>query len=578
MHDQRQLFDFMLDRIAEVGMESGLQQPQAFGKWFAQTYFLGPQKYFCSDGSGDGKVDSFFEVSDGDHVRHLVLNTKFTKKYDAPAPVSFYDEITRFWQAFANKSNRQSYLSVVRPELKQRYQRLFTLYDDGRAQLFFVTNHRRNDAQYKSVRAAEVQIFHLNDMLQFVVDYIEDAMPLTPTLTLSGINTVLSADKRDSTVPTSIVFAKLIDLIRYMRDEDPYDLLFARNIRLKLPNSRVNPEIAYTFENESAEFVFSNNGITMLCEGHSHDPGTQALKIENPRVVNGSQTLHSIRDVQTPSTTARVMVRIIQVRPPSPADFSNEATKRREIIEKISIRSNLQNPIKKWNLISNDDYQHALARFFRKRKLYYERRDGEWAQRRTELKSVGIQRGPHIKGLTQLIASYHWADKRLGPVKAKQGLGQLFEEDPYKAIRATAPELAYQIYLLGKIVDECVKELAGSKRYVDELATYLWLALFSLSVKSLQASGVKFGKSSLTVRLENGASPFPKWRNFCKAGMDVIRATYMDEAKRYRKRERRELSIANFSKAQEYVARLLQRPLPQHFRKLGREVGMLLKQ
>ncbi len=67
------------------------------------AYFLNPQKYFCSDGSGDGKVDSFFEVSDGDQVRHYVLNTKFTKKYDAPAPVSFYDEITRFWQAFANK-------------------------------------------------------------------------------------------------------------------------------------------------------------------------------------------------------------------------------------------------------------------------------------------------------------------------------------------------------------------------------------------------------------------------------------------------------------------------------------------
>ena len=130
----------------------------------------------------------------------------------------------------------------------------------------------------------------------------------------------------------------------------------------------------------------------MLCEGHSHDPGTQEVRIDNPRVVNGSQTLHSIRDVSNPSTTARVMVRIIQVRPPSPADFSNEATKRREIIEKISIRSNLQNPIKKWNLISNDDYQHSLARYFRKRKLYYERRDGEWAQRRTELKSVGIHR------------------------------------------------------------------------------------------------------------------------------------------------------------------------------------------
>src|SRR5439155_15043933 len=181
----------------------------------------------------------------------------------------------------------------------------------------------------------------------------------------------------------------------------------------------------------------SNNGITMLCESHSHDPGMQEVKIENPRVVNGSQTLHSVGEVENPSTSARVMVRIIQVHPPSPADFSSAAAKRRDIIEKISIRSNLQNPIKKWNLISNDLYQHDLARFFRKCKLYYERRDGEWARRNTELKSVGIRRGPHIKKLTQLIASYHWDKKQLGPVVARGGLGELFEEKPYATIKRT---------------------------------------------------------------------------------------------------------------------------------------------
>ena len=114
MHEQRQLFDFMQDRIKEVGTESGLKHPQAFGKWFAATYFSNPQLFFCSDGSGDGKVDSFFQITDGKEVQHYVLNTKFTQTYGAAAPVSFYDEITRFWQAFANKSNRQSYLAVVR--------------------------------------------------------------------------------------------------------------------------------------------------------------------------------------------------------------------------------------------------------------------------------------------------------------------------------------------------------------------------------------------------------------------------------------------------------------------------------
>ena len=576
MHDQRQLFDFMLNRVRETSVEGGLKPPQAFSKWFAETYFLNPQKYFPSDGSGDGKVDSFFEVSDGSTVRHFLLNTKFTEKYDAPAPPSFYDEITRFWQAFANKANRKSYLSVVRSELRQRYQKLFTYYDDDRAQLLFVTNHRRNEKQYESVKSTGIQIFHLNDLLQFTVDYIEDAMPRTPALKLTGINTVLSADKRDTNVPTSIVFAKLIDLIRYMQDDDPYDLLFARNIRLKLPHSKVNPEIAATYRDEPAEFVFSNNGITMLCEGHSHDPGTQEVNVENPRVVNGSQTLHSIRDVVSPSTTARVMMRIIQVRPPSAIDFSSDAAKRREIIEKISIRSNLQNPIKKWNLISNDDYQHTLARYFRKRRLYYERRDGEWAQRRTELRSVGIRRGPNLKQLTQLVASYHWDKKYLGPAAARRGVGALFEEQPYSGIRKTTPELSYQIYLLGEILDDCVCQLSASRKYIEEYGTYLRLALFSLCVKSLQEVGVKFGDPHLTGALEMGAAPAGKWCAFCKSGVDVLRDEYKQEAKRFRSASGGQLTLANFSKTLEYIRKTLHKPTPPHCRALARQIAGVL--
>jgi hypothetical protein len=569
MHDQRQLFDFMQERVKEISVEDGLKPPQAFAKWFAKTYFLNPQKYFPSDGSGDGKVDSFFEVSDGNAVLHFLLNTKFTEKYDTLAPPSFYDEITRFWQAFANKANRQAYLSVVRSELRQRYQKMFTYYDEERAQLLFVTNHRRNEKQYESVKAFGVKIFHLNDLLQFVVDYIEDAMPRTPTLKLTGINTILSVDKRDTNVPTSIVFAKLIDLIRYMQDDDPYDLLFARNIRLKLLRSKVNPEIAATFRDEPAEFVFSNNGITMLCERHSHDSGTQEVVIENPRVVNGSQTLHSIRDVLTPSTTARVMIRIIRVPPPSAVDFSSDAAKRREIIEKISVRSNLQNPIKKWNLISNDDYQHTLARFFRKKRMYYERRDGEWSLRRTELRSVGINRGPHIKHLTQLVASYHWDKKYLGPAAARRGVGALFEDKPYDAIRKTTPELSYQVYLLDDILDDCIRQLSASRQYIEEFGTYLRLVLFSHCIRNLQAAGVKFGDSHVTAALERGSAPMGKWCAFCKNSVDTLRTIYKQEAKKYRKETGRQLTVANFAKNAEYVNRVLQGPIPQHSRALS---------
>ena len=161
------------------------------------------------------------------------------------------------------------------------------------------------------------------------------------------------------------------------------------------------------------------------------------------------------------------MVRIIEVPPLSPDDFSAQAEKKREVIDKISIRSNRQNPIKPWNLVSTDDFQHDLARFFRKKRLYYERRDREWSYRRTELKSLGISRGPNIKWMAQLISSYNWDKKLLGPVPAKSELGLLFDGKQYQLVKGIAPELAYQLYLLGMILEDCSKQLAKSTKYVE---------------------------------------------------------------------------------------------------------------
>jgi hypothetical protein len=130
----------------------------------------------------------------------------------------------------------------------------------------------------------------------------------------------------------------------------------------------------------------------------------------------------------------------------------------------------------------------------------------------------------------------------------------------------------YQIFLLSDTIDSSVKELAVSKRYVDELATHSRLALFSLLVKGLQACEAGFGDNELTEALENGAMPSYKWRRFCKSGIDIIRAAYRNEARRYRKKTGKNLTLANFSRAREYVGKLLQKPLPQSFRQLGRQV------
>src|SRR5439155_7599999 len=116
----------------------------------------------------------------------------------------------------------------------------------------------------------------------------------------------------------TLVFGRIVDFIRYM-DDDPYGLLFARNVRVSLGNTPVNRAIRETFIDHPEQFAYSNNGLTLLCERATHDPASQELCLVNPRVVNGAQTLHSVRAASGSNNKslpaaikkARVMLRII---------------------------------------------------------------------------------------------------------------------------------------------------------------------------------------------------------------------------------------------------------------------------
>ena len=77
--------------------------------------------------------------------------------------------------------------------------------------MIFVTNCLRNDGYLAPLADLPVKIFHLEDLVQHLIDDLDATMPRTPNLMLNDIHTVLSADKRDTSVSTSIVFARLVD-------------------------------------------------------------------------------------------------------------------------------------------------------------------------------------------------------------------------------------------------------------------------------------------------------------------------------------------------------------------------------
>jgi len=573
MLNRKDIFEFMMHRVKQTADIHGDRLPQAFGRWFANMYFPQVQNITVSDASGDGKVDIFVTCHSGKFVRYQILNTKFTSEYDKASPVSFYDEITRYWQAFENKANRADYLnSAVRESFREQYKKLFRQYDDGNANLYFITNHRINQKQCDSVKNLGVTIFHLDDVLQYVAEHIEGAMPETEPMVLAGISNVLTPATNETEVPTSIVFARLIDFIKYMED-DPFDLLFARNVRLWLGNTEPNKGIQKTFRESPKEFAYSNNGITLLCRKHTFDPGKQELRLENPRVVNGSQTLHCIRKVDNPSSHARVMVRIIELAPASDRDLPSQVTKRREVIHKISIRSNLQNPIKRWNLVSNDDFQNDVGRYFWSRKTYYERRQFEWKQRKLEIESVGIKRGPDIRWMTQLIAAYHYERRKLGPATAQGRLNDLFEEGSYSIIRETPPAKVYQLYLLADILDWYLKSLREKKKYIKNLHGYPDLAVFAIICKIIRESGTSLGSETYEEHLITEYDRVsPQWERLIKQIIDHILICYKRESVAVWRREGARLTHANYFKSSTMLNKVMNAKIPLKITRMAKHL------
>ena len=267
------------------------------------------------------------------------------------------------------------------------------------------------------------------------------------------------------------------------------------------------------------------------------------------------------------------MARVIQIPAPKAMDLPSQAKKRKDIIHKISIRSNRQNNIKKWDLVSNDDFQHELARYFRTKHVYYERRRNEWSFRRTELRSLGIEKGPDIKTLTQFIASFYWDRKLLGPVAARRELGQLFDGSEYDQIKETSPEVAYQIFLLTCVLEACVGELSETKQYIEHMASHMKYTLFALVVRALQSAKANWGQSQFsTILTDQGKTPDKGWRSFTKQAIDHIATVYKIDAKRYKHHHGQVLSFVNYFKSQAYIGKLFEKPLPVQLRMAAKSV------
>ncbi|MCL1919702.1 MAG: AIPR family protein [Kiritimatiellaeota bacterium] len=137
--------------------------------------------------------------------------------------------------------------------------------------------------------------------------------------------------------------------------------LLERNIRRFLGFVRVNHAIRETLTDDSQRqnFYFFNNGITLTCSKFDYNTLQEKehlVRVKGLQVINGGQTCRTIAetlkplDDLTPFAETCVLVRLYQL----PDENSDD------LVSRITIATNSQNPVNLRDLHSNDDCQRRL--------------------------------------------------------------------------------------------------------------------------------------------------------------------------------------------------------------------------
>lgn len=148
--------------------------------------------------------------------------------------------------------------------------------------------------------------------------------------------------------------------------------LYNLNLRYYVKNKKIDEEINKTIDFDKDLFWFLNNGIVILCENFEISHNTNFITLKNFSFVNGGQTTHIIGNKEN-LPKFFIMCKIIQL-PSMYFGFDKNF-----FVEKISVASNSQKPIKEKDLISNSYEVNNLSdrMFNHKPSLFLQKKRGQ---------------------------------------------------------------------------------------------------------------------------------------------------------------------------------------------------------
>lgn len=203
--------------------------------------------------------------------------------------------------------------------------------------------------------------------------------------------------------------------------------LYAENIRVVIPRSDINDGILRSVQTEPENFVFYNNGITVLAESIQIGPGGTLsrdvgyFKLGGASIVNGAQTASTLGSVlgtdhEEKLGNAFVLVRCIEV--PSDDD---------DLARRITRYANTQNEVSSQDFAFLDQEQHRLLRELQVLELEYVLRSAEVPKSKDRTKVIELR---------EAAVALACASANLGhAVVAKREVSRLFSDPSiYRAL------------------------------------------------------------------------------------------------------------------------------------------------
>ncbi len=217
---------------------------------------------------------------------------------------------------------------------------------------------------------------------------------------------------------THLCVMRIPSLLKALRARDHVDNLFARNVRLEIPNSEVNRSIHETYKIKPETFFFGNNGVHILATDATFS--AHRAVIQQPAIINGGQTVKTLLNLAKETRQAEILVRVTVI----PEEFQATDEGRR-FVGDIIFMSNNNNKMEPWNLRSNDPVQITISKYLMQHGIFYERKDFEWRQNKSAIK--GVSANIHAVDVASIAAV---CDDSIGPAGLKsKGSQRLFSTD-----------------------------------------------------------------------------------------------------------------------------------------------------